>query len=231
MQFVIELIQKIPAGWPRLLTFAALVVSYFLFPNLSKKLSGNAKEKQNLERMMQFLQMKKLLLDLEVLKKEKNLSVIEFPGEARILAELKESGVAAAKSPEKKISYLGRLGYSLLGGFVFFLIAALFFAFGRFHEQSSVLDSAKFLLREFGFLCAVWLTRLLHPIGKSPRQLSLWFDDALGSWPVDRERRSTAPSRLSAVTARNWQESIRFSHGMRIANQEKSWLLVRYFVA
>jgi hypothetical protein len=114
---------------------------------------------------MQFLQMKKLLLDLEVLKKEKNLSVIEFPGEARILAELKESGVAAAKSPEKKISYLGRLGYSLLGGFVFFLIAALFFAFGRFHEQSSVLDSAKFLLREFGFSALCGLLASFIPLG------------------------------------------------------------------
>jgi|SoiMethySBSTD1v2_1073268.scaffolds.fasta_scaffold49109_5 hypothetical protein len=164
MQFVIELIQKIPAGWPRLLTFAALVVSYFLFPDLSKKLSGGAKEKQDLERMMQFLQMKKLLLDIEVLKKEKNLSGIEFPGEARILAELKESGVATAKSPEK-ISYLGRLSYSLLGGFVFFLMAALFFAFGRLHEQLSVLESAKFLLKEFGFAALCGVLASLIPMG------------------------------------------------------------------
>jgi hypothetical protein len=44
MQFVIDLIQKIPAGWPRLLTLVAIVVAYFLFPDLTKKLSGGAKD-------------------------------------------------------------------------------------------------------------------------------------------------------------------------------------------
>lgn len=72
MQFVIDLIQKIPAGWPRLLTLVAIVLAYFLFPDLTKKLSGGAKGKQDLDQMMQFLQIEKLLLDLEVLKKEKN---------------------------------------------------------------------------------------------------------------------------------------------------------------
>ncbi|HEX2932228.1 MAG TPA: hypothetical protein VHV54_21050 [Candidatus Binatia bacterium] len=164
MQFVIDLIQKIPAGWPRLLTFAALVAAYFLFPDLSRKLSGGAKEKQDLDRMMQFLQMKKLLLDIEVMKKEKNLTGMEFPGEARILAELKESGVAAAKSSEK-ITYWSRLSYSMLGGAVFFLLAALSFAFGHFHEHSSVLESTKFLLREFGFSAACGLVASFIPLG------------------------------------------------------------------
>jgi hypothetical protein len=59
---------------------------------------------------MQFLQMKKLLFELEVFQKEKNLSGFEFPGEARLLAELKESATAVEKSKEK-IPYLSRLAY------------------------------------------------------------------------------------------------------------------------
>ena len=108
--------------------------------------------------------MKKLLFDLEVLKKEKNLSGIEFPGEAKILAELQQSGVAGDKLQEK-LSYLGRLQYSLIGGLILFLVAALFFYFGRFQEQTSLGDSAKFLLREFGFSAVCGLLASLIPLG------------------------------------------------------------------
>ena len=48
---------------------------------------------------------------------------------------------------------------------MFFLIAALFLAFGRFHEQFSVWDSAKFLLREFGFSALCGLLASFIPLG------------------------------------------------------------------
>jgi|SRR6476661_6560265 hypothetical protein len=91
MEFAINLIQKIPAGWPRLATLAAIVLAYFFFPDIVKKLGTGEKEKETIARLMQFLQMKKLLFELEVLQKEKNLSGFEFPGEARLLAQLKEA--------------------------------------------------------------------------------------------------------------------------------------------
>jgi hypothetical protein len=94
MQFAIDLIQKIPAGWPRLATLAAILMAYFFFPDIFKNLSRGRKEKERLEQLMRFLQMKKLLLEIENLQKEKNLSGFEFPGEARLLAELKESGTS-----------------------------------------------------------------------------------------------------------------------------------------
>jgi hypothetical protein len=46
MQFAIELIQKITAGWPRVLTLAAIILAYFFFPDIVKKLSGGQREKQ-----------------------------------------------------------------------------------------------------------------------------------------------------------------------------------------
>jgi hypothetical protein len=91
MEFAINLIQKIPAGWPRLATLAAIVLAYFFFPDIVKKLGRGQVEKKALERMTRFLQVKKLLFELEVFQKEKNLSGFEFPGEARLLAQLKEA--------------------------------------------------------------------------------------------------------------------------------------------
>jgi hypothetical protein len=95
MDFAINLIQKIPAGWPRWATLAAIIAAYLFFPDIMKKLRGGQKEKATLERLMQFLQVKKMLLEIEVLQKEKNLAGYDFPGEARLLAELKETVIAA----------------------------------------------------------------------------------------------------------------------------------------
>ncbi len=49
MQFAIDLIQKIPVGWPRLLTLAAIILAYFFFPDIVKRLSGGQREKQTRE--------------------------------------------------------------------------------------------------------------------------------------------------------------------------------------
>ena len=100
MQVLFDLIQKIPAGWPRWLVLAAVVIAYFFFPDIVRKLRGKKKQKETLERLTQFLQIRKLLLDLEILQKEKNLSRFEFPGEARLLAELSEAEVVSEKSKD-----------------------------------------------------------------------------------------------------------------------------------
>jgi hypothetical protein len=163
MQFAIDLIQKIPAGWPRWAVLAAIVVAYFLFPDVVKKLSRGRMEKEILERMTRFLQVKKLLLELEVLQKEKNLSGFEFPGEARLLAELKESSTSAEKSKEK-IFYLSRLKYSLLGGIGFFLLTALVFFFDRFQEATAW-ETVKFLLTDLGFSAGCALPASFIPLG------------------------------------------------------------------
>jgi hypothetical protein len=52
MDFAINLIQKIPAGWPRLATLAAIIAAYFFFPDIMTKVRGGQKEKVMLERMM-----------------------------------------------------------------------------------------------------------------------------------------------------------------------------------
>ena len=140
MDFAIDLIQKIPAGWPRFATLAAIIAAYLFFPDIMKKLRGGQKEKVKLERMMQFLQVKKLLLELEVFQKEKNLAGFDFPGEARLLAELKETAIAENKLNDK-VPYLSRLESSLLGGGTFLLLATLLFIFEknlrRFRGQPS----------------------------------------------------------------------------------------------
>jgi hypothetical protein len=128
MQFAIDLMQKIPAGWPRLAALAAIVIAYFFFPSLVRQLTRGQQEKEMLDRMTRFLQVKKLLLELEALQKEKNLAGFAFPGEARLLAALQEPATAVEKSPET-IPYMSRLQYSLLGGAVFFLLTTLLFVF------------------------------------------------------------------------------------------------------
>ena len=163
MQFAIDLIQKIPAGWPRWATLAAIIAAYFLFPDIVKKLGRGEKEKETIARLMQFLQMKKLLFELEVFQKEKNLSGFEFPGEARLLAELKESATAVEKSKEK-IPYLSRLQYSLMGSFCFFLLAALLFVIDH-HEEATVLATARFLVRDLVFSAGCGLLGSLIPLG------------------------------------------------------------------
>ena len=47
MQFAIDLIQKIPAGWPRWATLAAIIAAYFFFPDIVKKLGRGEKEKRD----------------------------------------------------------------------------------------------------------------------------------------------------------------------------------------
>jgi hypothetical protein len=163
MEFAIDLIQKIPAGWPRWAVLAAIMLAYFFFPDIVKKLSRGRMEKETLERMTRFLQVKKLLFELETLQKEKNLSGFEFPGEARLLAELKEFSTSAEKSKEK-IPYLGRLKYSLLGGMGFFLLTALLFFFDRFQETTAF-GAVKFLLQDLGFSAGCALLASCIPLG------------------------------------------------------------------
>jgi flagellar motor component MotA len=50
MQFAIDLIQKISAAG--LLTLGAVVLAYFFFPDVVKKLSGVEKEEERLEEIM-----------------------------------------------------------------------------------------------------------------------------------------------------------------------------------
>jgi len=164
VDFAIDLIQKIPAGWPRLVTLDAIIAAYFFFPDIVKKLRGGQKEKETLERLTQFLQVKKLLFELEVFQKEKNLSGFEFPGEARLLAELKEAEIAATKS-SGKIPYVRRLKSSLAGGGVFLLLAVLIFVFAQREEAASVQETAKFLLRDLVFSAACSLLASLIPLG------------------------------------------------------------------
>src|SRR4030095_2031996 len=149
MEFAIDLIQKIPAGWPRWAMLAAIIAAYFFFPDIVKKLGRGEKEKETIARLMQFLKLKRLLVELEVFQKEKNLPGFEFPAEARLLAELKESATAVEKSKEK-IPYLSRLAYSLMGGFCFFLLAALLFVIDH-HQEATVLATARFLVRDLVF--------------------------------------------------------------------------------
>jgi uncharacterized membrane protein len=163
MQFAIDLIQKIPAGWPRLAMLAAIIVAYFFFPDIFKKLTGGRKEKERLEEVMRFLQMKKLLLEIEALQKEKNLSGFEFPGEARLLAELKESATTHEKSKERT-PYLSRLKHSLLGAVVFFLLTVLLWTFGHYRETTD-LGRVKFLLQDLGFSAGCGLLASFIPLG------------------------------------------------------------------
>ena len=165
MQFVFDLIQKIPAGWPRWSILAAIVVGYFLVPNFGKKLRGREREKEALERLMRFLQLKKLLLDLEVLQKEKNLARFEFPGETRLLGELRESELAASEVLPQTESYVGRLKYSFFGGTVFFLAAAILVAVNRSQEAASTWEIIKLLLWDLGFSAACALLASFIPFG------------------------------------------------------------------
>ena len=71
MDFAIDLIQKIPAGWPRLAALAVIVIAYFLFPDIVKNLSRGRREKEALERLTRFLPVKKPLFELQAFQKEK----------------------------------------------------------------------------------------------------------------------------------------------------------------
>ena len=104
-----------------------------------------------------------MLFELEVLQKEKNLSGFEFPGEARLLAELKESSTFATNSKEK-IPYLSRLKYSLLGGMVFFLLTALLFLFDHFRETTAF-GTVKLLVQDLGFSAGCALLASFIPLG------------------------------------------------------------------
>ena len=52
-------------------SLVAIILAYCFFPDLIKKLRGGQKEKVTLERLMQFLQMKKLLLESKFFRKRK----------------------------------------------------------------------------------------------------------------------------------------------------------------
>jgi hypothetical protein len=164
MDFAIDLIQKIPAGWPRWATLAAIGLAYFFFPDLVKKLSGGQEEKEILERLTRFLQVKKLLLELKVFQKEKNLAGFEFPGEQRLLAELQETSLGVSKSQEK-IRYITRVRYALLGGAVFWLLTAVVFFLAERQETLSVQQTARFLARDLIFSATCGLLASSIPLG------------------------------------------------------------------
>ena len=162
MEFAIGLIQKIPAGWPRLMVLGVIVLAYFFCPDIAKKIKGGQKEKEMLERITRLLQVKKLMFEVEALQKEKNLAGFELPWETRLLADLKEPEVRD-KSTEK-ISYVMRLKYSLLGGAIFFLLTALVFTLSKLQEATAA-GSLIFILRDLSFAAACALLASLIPLG------------------------------------------------------------------
>jgi hypothetical protein len=162
MQFALELMQKIPVGWPRWTPLAAIVIVYCFFPSIARQLIGGRQEKETLDRITRFLQVKKLLLELEALQKEKNLVGCTCPGEAQLLAELQEAATAVEQAPET-IPYVRRLQYSLLGGAVFFLLTTLLFIFGSF--PATAWGTATFLLRDVGLAAGCGLLASFIPLG------------------------------------------------------------------
>jgi len=65
---------------------------------------------------------------------------------------------------KEKIPYLSRLAYSLMGGFCFFLLAALLFVIDH-HEEATVLATARFLVRDLVFSAGCGLLGSLIPLG------------------------------------------------------------------
>jgi hypothetical protein len=166
MQFAIELMHQIPAGWPRLATLAAIVLAYCCFPSLLRQLVGRQQEKETLERLMRLLQVKKLLLELAALQQEKHLAGYAFPSEARLLAALQDSATAVATAPGP-LPYVRRLAYSLLGGAAFLLCTTLLFVCSPSHATTPW-ATATFLLRDAGLAAGCGLLASLLPWG-TPR--------------------------------------------------------------
>ena len=163
MEFAIGLVQKIPAGWPRLAVLGLIVLAYFFCPDIAKKIKGGQKEKETLERITRLLQVEKLMFEVEALQKEKNLAGFEFPWETHLLADLKQPEEVRDKSTEK-VSYVLRLKYSLLGGAIFFLLTALVFALSKLQETTAA-GTRIFILRDLSFAAACALLASLIPLG------------------------------------------------------------------
>ena len=121
MQFIIQLIQKIPAGWPRWSTLIAIVIAYFLFPGIVKKLGRHKMEKALVTEITQYLQLKKLYFEVQVLKKEKDLPDFEFPGEKKLRTKLSELN-EESEQPKSGLIYRERFKYRMLGAATFLLI-------------------------------------------------------------------------------------------------------------
>ena len=194
MEFAIGLVQKIPAGWPRLAVLGLIVLAYFFCPDIAKKIKGGQKEKETLERITRLLQVKKLMFEVEALQKEKNLAGFEFPRETHVLADLKQPEEVRDKSTEK-ISYVMRLKYSLLGGAIFFLLTALVFALSKLQETTAA-GTLIFILRDLSFAAAC-AASFAYSFGNSAHQSRLWLDDGpVGASSIARKKRSRQRRRM-----------------------------------
>jgi hypothetical protein len=120
MQLMMQLMNNIPTGWPPWSILIGIIIVYFLFPGLAKKLGRQHLEKDLVAEINQYLQMKKLYFEVQALKKEKDLPDVEFPGEKRLRAKLSELNEVAERSKSELI-YIDRLKYNMMGASAFFV--------------------------------------------------------------------------------------------------------------
>ena len=161
MSFALDLIQKIPAGWPRFMILVAVAGGYFLFPSIFKKMSRDRKRKEELALLIQFLQAKKLIFETRALQREKNLEDFQFPGEIRLMDELMKPTQVLQPSRET-MPYRRRLLFALLGSVIFLLLTTLL-AYDRF-EGKSGMEVLLFILKNTGTSLGCGLIASFFPL-------------------------------------------------------------------
>lgn len=150
MEIAVQIIKHLPPGWPRIIVLIGLGLLFF-FPEIRRLLTKRHDEKENLERVKELLELRKLELTVVELR-AKNPEAINKTIDAeieKIFSEppsVRESKPAAQK--QEPLSWIERLKYSLAGSFTLLILGgvALWFG-GRFADSD---DMVKVILVELG---------------------------------------------------------------------------------
>lgn len=117
MEIAVQLISKIPEGWPRVVA-VLVVAAIYILPMLRGQVGRRDRQRPELEHLRLILEVKKLGAELEVLGQGRDLGDLSGADEAKRLRSLLRGREATAAADEPALAFRARAQAALAGSLV-----------------------------------------------------------------------------------------------------------------
>jgi hypothetical protein len=157
MEIAVQIIKHLPPGWPRIIVLIGLALLFF-FPEIRRLFTKRRHEKENLERVKELLELRKLeltVVDLKVKHPEAKNENIDSEIEKIFSEPFSVSEPEPDSQKNELLSWTERLKFSLAGSFTLLILGGMaLWLGGRFAGSG---DTVKVIFVELGLavLCGL----------------------------------------------------------------------------
>ena len=150
MEIVVQILKHLPAGWPRIAVLIGLGLLFF-FPELRRLLTKRHQDKEQLERVKELLELRKLELTVVDLKaKHPDAKNVNIDSQIEKIFDAPQPISEPQPVPQhtEQLPWNERLKFSLTGSFALMIIGGIaLWLSGRFDQGG---DTIKVVLVELG---------------------------------------------------------------------------------